>query len=350
MDLKDFISSKNIALYMKELPQESSVDLALFPKKKQLGTEIEYAKGAKKKAVALRMSQFDTAAKTRALSATLDVFKKELPFFKESMGIKETDRRDLVLAMQSNNQEIVQALAKQVFENYENLINGAHIVAKRMRAEVIQNGAINITTEDGDVMVDYGVPVKHKAKITESSKKWNVATADIVGDIAKYQKTITDDHYDKPNIALMTEKTFLDTFMINTVIKNDLNGNISNQNRILSEKDFLNFAKERLGLSIVFLENATFIPNEGAEPMPYYVDGKVTFMSGTTLGSTVYGTTPEEFDKLYGSGKLDTSIVDLAIAVTTMVKEDPVSVDTKVSEMVLPSFDRADEVFFATVY
>ena len=73
-------------------------------------------------------------------------------------------------------------------------------------------------------------------------------------------------------------------------------------------------------------------------------------MSGSTLGSTVYGVTPEEFDKSYGSGKLDTSIVDVAIAVTTMVKEDPVSVDTKVSMLGIPSFERADEVLFMTVY
>lgn len=73
-------------------------------------------------------------------------------------------------------------------------------------------------------------------------------------------------------------------------------------------------------------------------------------MSGTTLGNTVYGTTPEEFDKQSGSSKLDTYIVDTGIAVTTMVKEDPVTVDTKVSVMPIVSFDRADEVFFATVY
>lgn len=57
-----------------------------------------------------------------------------------------------------------------------------------------------------------------------------------------------------------------------------------------------------------------------------------------------------EFDKQSGSSKLDTYMVDKGIAVTTMVKEDPVTVDTKVSVMPIVSFDRADEVFFATVY
>lgn len=352
MDLKDFINSQNIALYMKELPLEDTVDRVLFPSRKQLSNELEVAKGAKKKPVALKKSTFDVAAKQRSLSASIDVIKKEMPYFKESIPLKEKDRQQLIIALQSGNQNLVQALTQQVFENYESLIKGAEVDAKRMRAQVIQNGYINITSDDGDIMVDYGVPDSHKETISSSTKKWNVATADIVGDIAKYQKVITDDHHDKPNIALMTEKTFLDTFLINTAIKADLNGNVSNQNRILSEQDFLNFAKERLGLNVVFLENTTFMPTIDGEPVAYYEDGKVTFMSGKTLGETVYGATPEEFDKVYGSGKADTSMTgDLnAVAVTTMLKEDPVTIDTKASVTMVPSFDRADEVFFAKVY
>ncbi len=349
MELKDFINSANIALYMKELPPEASIDKALFPTKKQMGTEIELAKGAKKKAVALRMSQLDVAAKVRALSAALSVEKRELPFFKEAVGINETARRDLVNAANSNNQNLVEALTKQVFENYENLIEGANIQAKRMRTSLIQNGEINIVTADGDIVVDYGVPADHKVVVT-GSDMWNVATADIIGDIKKYQKAITDDHYTKPTILLLTESTFDNTFLVNTAIINHLKGGESTKNMILSQADFINFAKERLGISVVFLEETTYIPAEGAAEQPYYLNGKITLMSGTTLGETVYGATPEEWDKLYGGGKLDTALVNNVIAVTTMVKEDPVSLDVKVSQMVLPSFDRADEVFFGTVY
>ncbi len=354
MDIKDFISSSNIALYMKELPEESTIDKALFPNKKQLGTELEFAKGAKNKAVALRMSQFDVATKVRALSATLNVEKREMPFFKEAIGISETKRRELINAINANNENLVTALTSQVFDNYANLVAGANIQTKRMRAALIQDGEINITTDDGDIVVDYGVPATHKETIVTTSDMWNNASADIIGDIQRYQKAITDDNYDKPTILLMTEKTFMNTFMINTAIIKALNARLysvsSDAGLVLNEQDFLNFIKERLGLSVVFLENTTYIPSEGAAPQPYYKDGKVTFMSGTTLGYTVYGTTPEEYDKVYGSGKLDTSIVQDAIAITTMVKEDPITVDTKVSQIVIPSFERADEVFFATVY
>lgn len=349
MNLSDYINSKNISLYIKELPPESTVDKTLFPDKKVTGTKLEMAKGAKKKSIALRMSTFDAAAKMRALSAELNVKSTEIPFFKESMGIDETTRRDLQNAIGANNENFVNALLGQVFDDYASLINGANIVAKKMRASVIQNGLLNFTSKDGDIVVDYGVPLNHREILT-SIDMWTNPSADIVGDIKAWQKAITDDQYAKPTILILTEKTFDSTFLINTVITNHIKNSNLNTSLILSQANYLQFAKEVLQLTVIFLEDATYIPSEGASPIPYYTDGKVTLMSGATLGNTVYGTTPEEFDKQSGSSKLDTYMVGTGTAVTTMVKEDPVTVDTKVSVMPIVSFDRADEVFFATIY
>ncbi|MCW6075478.1 major capsid protein [Clostridium sporogenes] len=348
-NLRDYINSKNIALYIKELPVEQTIDKALFPDKKVSGTKLEMAKGAKKKPIALRMSTFDAATKMRALSADLTVKSTEIPFFKEGMGIDETTRRDLQNAVGANNENFVNALLGEVFENYSNLIDGANIIAKKMRSSVIQNGLLNFTSKDGDIVVDYGVPSNHREVLT-GVDKWTNPDADIIGDIQAMQKAITNDQYAKPKILLLTENTFDGTFLVNKAITNHIKNSNLNTSLILSQANYIQFVKEVLQLTVVFLEDATYIPSEGADPVQYYTDGKVTLMSGTTLGKTVYGTTPEEFDKQSGTSKLDTYMVDKGIAVTTMVKEDPVTVDTKVSVMPIVSFDRADEVFFATVY
>lgn len=349
MKLQDFINSQAIALYMKDLPTEDSIDRALFPDKKVTGTKLEQAKGAKKKSIALRQSTFDVAAKMRALNAKVTVKSTEIPFFKEAIGIDETTRREIMNAMNANNQNLVDAVLDQVYQGQADLINGAEIVAKKMRASVILNGRLCFTSKDGDIIVDYGVPDNHRKTLT-STDKWNIPTADIVGDIKVFQKALTDEHYAKPNILLCTENTFDNTFVKNDIITAAIKNSNLNTSLILSQANYIQFAKEVLQLTIVFLENTTFTPAEGEDPIPYYDDGKITLMSGTTLGETVYGTTPEEFDKQSGSGKLDTVIVGKGTAVTTMVKEDPVTVDTKVSVMPIVSFDRADEVFFATVY
>ena len=62
------------------------------------------------------------------------------------------------------------------------------------------------------------------------------------------------------------------------------------------------------------------------------------------------GVTPEEFDKISGIGKLDTTVIEDGIAITVLEKGDPVTYAIKVSCLCLPSFDKADEVFYATVY
>lgn len=349
MLLKDFINSQAIALYMKDLPKEDTIDRALFPDKKVTGTKLEQAKGAKKKSIALRQSTFDVAAKMRALNAKVTVKSTEIPFFKEAIGIDETTRREIMNAMNANNQNLVDAVIDQVYMAQVDLINGAEIVAKKMRTSVISNGRLCFTSKDGDIIVDYGVPDNHRETLT-GDDKWTNPAADIVGDVKAFQKAITDDHYTKPNILLCTENTFDNTFVKNTAITAAIRNSNLNTSLILSQANYIQFAKEVLQLVVVFLENTTFEPAEGEDPIPYYDDGKITLMSGTTLGETVYGTTPEEFDKQSGSGELDTTIIGKGIAVTTMVKGDPVTVDTKVSVMPIVSFDRADEVFFATVY
>lgn len=344
MDLKDFINSKEISLYIKNLPPQTKIDQALFPVNKQLSTEIEIAKGAKQKPVALRLSTFDTAAKVRALKADVSVEKKEMPFFKEAIGIKEKDRRDLIIAQNSNNQNLVEFITKTVFENYANLVAGADVQATRMRAQVIQKGQINITTKDGDIVVDYGIDAGHK-EVLAGTSAWSDPSADIVGDISRWQKVFTDEGLEKPSRMLLTQKTF-NYITQNTAITNDLKSRVLGE-VILTDSDYVSFLNKKLGLQIAIL-NGTYLNEEGVT-MNFYEDDLVTLIPAGALGETIYAVTPEEFDKAYGSGKLDTEVIKTGIAITTMVKEDPVEVDTKVSQIVCPSFDRADECFFATV-
>lgn len=346
MDLKQYINSKNIVLYIKQIPERANVGRSLFPSKKQLGTTLEYAKGSKNRAVALTVTTFDSAAKVRSLKADVNINKKELPFFKEAIGMNETTRRDLINALGSNNENIVEFITGEVFDNYNNLVEGAEVQVDRMIAQAIQTSKINITTTDGDVVVDYGAP--ENQVVTLSTNKWNVAGTDILADIEKWKKLMRKNNAPKPTTMLMTETTFQNTIMANTAITAALKGEKSFL--ILTKQDYKDFMKKFAELDIVFLEDDVYIPSEGAEAQSYYEDGRVTFISGNTLGNFVYGTTPEEYDKIYGSTKLDVDVVRTAIAITTMVKEDPVGVDTKVSMLGLPSFERVDECLFAKVY
>ncbi|GIM29819.1 phage capsid protein [Clostridium polyendosporum] len=345
MNLQDFISAKEIALYIQNLPPRTTIDQALFPNTKQWGTEIELAKGSKQKPVALRMSTFDVAVKPRALKADLKIDKKELPFFKESVLIKEKDRQLLMMALQANNQNLVEQIVSQVYDNYQSLVDGAGVQATRMRAQLIQKGVINIVTDDGDIVVDYEVPAAHKETLTGEAT-WNNGGADIVGDIQRWQTALTDEGYAAPSRMLLTKTTF-GYISQNTAILNELKARNMGE-VIVTTQDIIAYLNRKLGISVGIL-NGTFIAEDGTTTMNYYEDDYITLIPDGTVGKTVYGTTPEEADKVYGTGKLDTQIVNTGVAITTMLKEDPVTVETKVSQLVLPSFDRADECFFAKV-
>ncbi|UDN56934.1 major capsid protein [Clostridioides sp. ES-S-0010-02] len=344
MELKNFINSKEIALYIKNLPPQTTIDEALFPITKQLSTEIEIAKGSKKKPVALRMSTFNSVAKVRALKADVSIEKKEMPFFKEAIGIDENDRRQLIIYQTANNQNLVESLIKTVFENYANLVDGAGVQMTRMRAQLMQKGEIELITKDGDVVVDYDIPANHKEVLTGSAM-WSDPKADVVGDIKRWQKVFVDKGSEKPTRMLLTEKTF-GYITQNEAITKDLKTR-SFGDIILTDDDYISFLKKKLDLEIGLL-NGTFL-NEEEKTMSYYEDNLVSLIPKGAIGKTIFGTTPEEFDSQYGSGKLDTQVVKTGIAITTMVKEDPVAVDTKVSMVGIPSFERADDCFFATV-
>lgn len=351
MELKDFLNSKNIALYIQKLPEETTLDKALFPDDKQMSMEIENAKGADGRVQVLKVSQFDVAAKLRALNASLDLEKMEMPFFKEAIRINEKDRRDLIQAMNSNNQNLVDMLVKKVWNNINELVEGSEAQFRRMRAQVIQNGAINITTDEGDIVVDYGIPATHKETITSADDVWTNPEADILGDIERYQKVFTDAGLQKPTRLVMTETTFNKTIMKNNAIALDYSVRYLKDNQAearLTKKEIVSYLKDKYELSVAFVDGQ--IVNEAGSTVSLYEDGKVSLIPTGTLGRTVYSPTPEEYDKLYGTGKLDTEVVRTGVAITTMVQDDPVTVDTKVSSMGLPSFDKANNVFLATVY
>ena len=56
-----------------------------------------------------------------------------------------------------------------------------------------------------------------------------------------------------------------------------------------------------------------------------------------------FGTTPEESD-LMTSSVANVSIVDTGVAITTIKIPDPVTVETKVTQLCLPDFPTADEI------
>ena len=83
--------------------------------------------------------------------------------------------------------------------------------------------------------------------------------------------------------------------------------------------------------------------DESKATKSFVPDGYVAFIPEGNLGSTWYGTTPEEAD-LMSNSAAEVSIVNTGVAITTVTNPHPVNKEIYASEIVLPSFERMEEV------
>ena len=102
------------------------------------------------------------------------------------------------------------------------------------------------------------------------------------------------------------------------------------------------FVEEELGVKII-IYNKQF-KNESGVAQKFYPDNIVMMLPNGALGSTWYGTTPEE-RTLANNSDANVSIVNTGVAVSVTVTSDPVNTKTTVSEIVLPSFECANDCY-----
>jgi hypothetical protein len=103
------------------------------------------------------------------------------------------------------------------------------------------------------------------------------------------------------------------------------------------------FIENETGLTIT-LYDKMFKDEQGVD-RKYFPDGYATLLPAYALGNTWYGTTPEEFDLMSGTANASVSVVNTGVAITTIKEPHPVNVQTVVSEIVLPSFERMDDIY-----
>ena len=117
---------------------------------------------------------------------------------------------------------------------------------------------------------------------------------------------------------------------------------MANGLNMVRESDVRALLLSELGLTVAIYDKK--FKTEAGATTNFYPDKYVTLMPATTLGNTWYGTTPEEADLMSVNFNGDVQVVETGIAVTTVNKPHPVNKETIVSEIVLPSFERMNEV------
>ena len=332
----DLVTAKNVTTYWTELNRNEQPYLGetLFPIQKQLGTNLEWIKGANNQPVGIRLSSYDAKSIRRDMKG-IEKYETEMPFFKESIYVDEKLRQQLNNFIDANRPQIVDTLMTRIFDRLTSLIASTDVTLERMRMEALTTGTITLSSNGQSYTYDYEVPASQKQTVSTS---WSDPSADIIGDINRI-KTEMKAKGVKITRALCNT-TVIQGMLQNTAMKNAIyvfaGGTVN-----LTEENVRSYIAAQTGIRFAIYDNVWV--DESDQSHKYVPDNTVVFMPDGTLGYTNMGTTPEESD-LINNLNAEVSIVNEGVAVTTSQMVDPVNVDTKVSMVALPSFEEADKI------
>lgn len=338
MNLYEFLSSDNMVAYWleKNVNAQPLLGETLFPARKQLGIQLDWIKGANDQPVGLRLSAFDSKTIRRDREG-FEQYREKMPFFKESVYIDEELRQQLNIYMANNRNAMAEQILAKIFDDQVKLITSAYITVERMRMEALTTGTISLGSNGQAYAYDFGIPQDQMKTVTKS---WSDPTADVLADITG----IVDAMKAKGvNITrAVCNNSVATALRTNNAIKNSIYVLAGGSIPSVTTERVLNYIYEETGISFYVYDNVWVDENKQAHK--YIPDDTVVFLPEGTLGYTNFGTTPEESDLMNSIADSSVSLVNNAIAVTNHIEHDPVLVETKVSMICLPSFERADEI------
>lgn len=333
------VKAPEIATYWteKDIERPPYLGEELFPNNKQLGRDLAWFVGQTGAPKALRPSALDAAAIPRDRGEFAKITAKMF-FFKENLYIDEDLRQRLLEVIQTGNQQLIDAVLIKIFDDAKNLIDGAAVTREIMRMQLLTTGTVSQVGNGQDFALDFAMPEDHKGHAKVS---WtDVEKADPAEDLENALDKIEADSGERPTRAVLNSTTLRqlrNSKKIGINLYPNGGGNIR-----VSKADVIKYLADELELEAV-VYSKLYKDTDGVSKK-FVPDNIVSLLPAGELGSTWFGTTPEEAD-LVGANAANVEIVDTGVAVTTSQKIDPVNVDTKVSMFSLPSFEQIDKVY-----
>lgn len=336
MTIFDLVKSNEITAYWEEKTKDKPPYLfeTLFPSDKKLGMDLAFIKGASGLPVALKVSAFDAKSVPRPRIG-FEKLTAEMPFFKESMYIDEKLRQELNIVLGTGNQALIDTVVNRIFADTVKLIEGASAAREAMRAMAVTTGIVSLTANGQSYSYDYGIPASHKF----TAATFNTAAFDVIAYINEVCDKIEEDSGERPSRAVCSRDQ-MRKLMYNEAIKKSIYL-FGNGAGTLNEKTLISFIEEQTGVTFQVYSKRYIDSSDSS--VKFVPDNTIALFPEGTLGTTWFGTTPEESD-LAASAAANVSITDLGVAVCTTQHTDPVNVETKVSMICLPSFETANQI------
>ena len=343
----DLVTPSEIAAYWVGLASNKIPYLGadLFPPQKKVGLTLSWIKGSQGLPVALMPAEFDTEAPFRERIGVTRI-ETEMAFFRERMIIKEKERQELLKVLAGGNAAMLQAMIKPIYDDVTNLVDGVDVDAERMRMQLLSTGKIGIEANRLKFIYDYKFKSANKVTLSDTSKWSDTTNSNPVTNILDWINQIDDATGNRPTRGICTRKTW-GYLLENEKIRKDMDVE-NGENIIVTDTMLQQYFINKLGVNIT-VYNKKYASTVNGASQQFFPDNVFTLIPAGTLGTTYFGTTPEEADLMTGASQAQVEVVNTGVAVTTYKKVHPVNVETIVSAICLPSFEAADSVLIANV-
>ena len=349
MILSDVFTAESVAANWTEAASNATpyYGAGLFPAKKKAGLDLKWICGNKGLPVSLAPSAFDTKSSLRDRIG-IKLNKAEMAFFRESMLVKEADEQEILRVQDAGDPYAVDVL-ERVFDDAQTLIDGANVVPERMIMQLLAplggKMGIEIQADGVDYTYNYdpdGSWKKQHYLELKGAAKWSASdTCDpmqVLEDAMDAQETLSGN---RPAVVLMSKATFQMMKQSKKLRDNILSQNLT-ANVNYSTARVKAYVEEELQVTLVIYSKQ--YRKEDGTAAKFYPDNILMLLPDGELGSTYYGTTPEERTLMQDVGA-DVTLVNTGVAVAVTRTNDPVHTTTTVSEIVLPSFERMEECY-----
>ena len=348
MDFSTLFTPRAIAASWEETAsnQIPYIGTVMFPARKKAGLDLAWIKGSKGLPVSLMPSAFDAKATFRDRIGVKKL-ETEMPFFREGFKIKEKDRQE-ILRVQDQNDPYLNEVLSRMFDDANELIAGANVVPERMIMQLLfpTDGQPKIVIQANGVDYSYNYDPDGSWYnngsggnyfVLTSGALWTATTtADPFANFKTVQDHVSSNTGVKPTVAVMNSYTFNLLAKIDAV-KNRFLSTSGIALGYISDSDVKRVFQDTNDITFIVYDKQ--YKNESGTAAKFVPDGYVAIAPEGALGSTWYGTTPEEADL-----REKCVLVNTGVAITQIKDEHPVNLNTFASEIVLPSYEHMNEV------
>lgn len=328
------------------------IGLNWFPERKKSGLDLKWIKTHKGLPVTLKPSNFDTIPAIRAREG-LKTEKTQMAFFREMMTVSEEDAIEID-RIKDTDDPYLQSALQSIYDDTNTLVRGAEVVPERMRMSLLATASghpvINIESDGVKYAYDYdpnGEYTKdHYTKLLSTAMWSDTENSKPLTDLNNARKSLAK----KGRIAkyaLMNSNTF-EYLLNNKQVQNAILAQNATAVVEITDENVMAVVKNRTKLTIV-LYDKMYIDDANKEQY-FYPDDKVTILPEEKLGSTWFGTTPEERTARQVAD-VDVSMYGIGIAVATKTEYGPPAITSvTAAEVVLPSYENMDSTFVLEVH